>query len=89
MKKSIVTAIVALGLSSTVAMAGSMSQYNAPMHNPYAQSNAQIQGEQVQVEKVASGASLNKKVVNPLYKYTGQSTESNVTVANTGVQVSH
>ena len=56
--------------------------------NPYAQSNAQVQSQAVALEQVNYGK-VNGKVVNPLFKYTGETTASQVSSDAYSVRVSH
>ena len=85
MKKTIITTVLA-ALSVSTAMAASIANFTnaTEQQNPYAQSNAQVQSQAVELEQVNYG-----KVVNPLFKYTGQSTASQVSAETSSVRVSH
>ena len=89
MKKTIITTVVA-ALSISTAMAASIANFTnaTEQQNPYAQSNAQVQSQAVELEQVNYGK-VNGKVVNPLFKYTGQSTASQVSAETSSVRVSH
>lgn len=90
MKKILLTGVLAsLGLST--AMAASIANFTnaTEQQNPYAQSNAQIQKQAVPLQEVNQGR-LNSKEVNPLFKFTGEHTPSNVTVKQESiVRISH
>ena len=85
MKKTIITTVLA-ALSVSTAMAASIANFTnaTEQQNPYAQSNAQVQSQAVELEQVNYG-----KVVNPLFKYTGQSTAGQVSAETSSVRVSH
>ena len=85
MKKTIITTVLA-ALSVSTAMAASIANFTnaTEQQNPYAQSNAQVQSQAVELEQVNYG-----KVVNPLFKYTGQSTARQVSAETSSVRVSH
>lgn len=69
MKKAILTAtLTALTLVSSLATAAVGVNHNGPQLNPFAHSNAQVQGNEVVLELVSTVGSLNAKEVNPLYK---------------------
>ena len=93
MKKTIITTVLA-ALSVSTAMAASIANFTnaTEQQNPYAQSNAQsnaqVQSQAVELEQVNYGK-VNGKVVNPLFKYTGQSTASQVSAETSSVRVSH
>ena len=89
MKKTIITTVLA-ALSVSTAMAASIANFTnaTEQQNPYAQSNAQVQCQVVELEQVIYGK-VNGKVVNPLFKYTGQSTASQVSAETSSVRVSH
>ena len=89
MKKTIITTVLA-ALSVSTAMAASIANFTnaTEQHNPHAQSNAQVQSQAVELEQVNYGK-VNGKVVNPLFKYTGQSTASQVSAETSSVRVSH
>ena len=85
MKKTIITTVLA-ALSVSTAMAASIANFTneTEQQNPYAQSNAQVQSQAVALEQVNYG-----KVVNPLFKYTGETTASQVSSDAYSVRVSH
>ena len=89
MKKTIITTVLA-ALSVSTAMAANIANFTnaTEQQNPYAQSNAQVQSQAVELEQVNYGK-VNGKVVNPLFKYTGQSTTSQVSAETSSVRVSH
>ena len=89
MKKTIITTVLA-ALSVSTAMAANIANFTnaTEQQNPYAQSNAQVQNQAVELEQVNYGK-VNGKVVNPLFKYTGQSTASQVSAETSSVRVSH
>ena len=89
MKKTIITTVLA-ALSVSTAMAASIANFTnaTEQQNPYAQSNAQVQSQDVELEQENYGK-VNGKVVNPLFKYTGQSTASQVSAETSSVRVSH
>ena len=89
MKKTIITTVLA-ALSVSTAMAANIANFTnaTEQQNPYAQSNAQVQSQTVELEQVNYGK-VNGKVVNPLFKYTGQSTASQVSAETSSVRVSH
>ena len=89
MKKTIITTVLA-ALSVSTAMAASIANFTnaTEQQNPYAQSNAQVQSQAVELEQVNDGK-VNGTVVNPLFKYTGQSTASQVSAETSSVRVSH
>ena len=89
MKKTIITTVLA-ALSVSTAMAASIANFTnaTEQQNPHAQSNAQVQSQAVELEQVNYGK-VNGKVVNPLFKYTGQSTTSQVSAETSSVRVSH
>ena len=89
MKKTIITTVLA-ALSISTAMAASIANFTnaTEQQNPHAQSNAQVQSQAVELEQVNYGK-VNGKVVNPLFKYTGQSTASQVSAETSSVRVSH
>ena len=89
MKKTIITTVLA-ALSVSTAMAASIANFTneTEQQNPYAQSNAQVQSQAVDLEQVNYGK-VNGKVVNPLFKYTGQSTAGQVSAETSSVRVSH
>ena len=89
MKKTIITTVLA-ALSISTAMAASIANFTntTEQQNPHAQSNAQVQSQAVELEQVNYG-NVNGKVVNPLFKYTGQSTASQVSAETSSVRVSH
>ena len=71
-------------------MAASIANFTnaTEQQNPHAQSNAQMESQAVELEQVNYGK-VNGKVVNPLFKYTGQSTASQVSAETSSVRVSH
>ena len=89
MKKTIITTVLA-ALSVSTAMAANIANFTnaTEQQNPYAQSNAQVQSQAVELEQVNYGK-VNGKVVNPLFKYAGQSTASQVSAETSSVRVSH
>ena len=89
MKKTIITTVLA-ALSVSTAMAASIANFTnaTEQQNPYAQSNAQVQSQAVELEQVNYGK-VNGKVVNPLFKYTGETTASQVSSDAYSVRVSH
>ena len=89
MKKTIITTVLA-ALSVSTAMAASIANFTnaTEQRNPHAQSNAQVQSQAVELEQVNYGK-VNGKVVNPLFKYTGQSTARQVSAETSSVRVSH
>ncbi|UOO91113.1 hypothetical protein LVJ82_09145 [Vitreoscilla massiliensis] len=89
MKKTIITTVLA-ALSISTAMAANIANFTnaTEQQNPYAQSNAQVQSQAIATEQVNYGK-VNGKVVNPLFKYTGATTASQVSVETSGVRVSH
>ena len=89
MKKTIITTVLA-ALSVSTAMAASIANFTnaTEQQNPHAQSNAQMESQAVELEQVNYGK-VNGKVVNPLFKYTGQSTASQVSAETSSVRVSH
>ena len=89
MKKTIITTALAV-LSVSTAMAANIANFTnaTEQQNPYAQSNAQVQGQAIATEQVNYGK-VNGKVVNPLFKYTGETTASPVSAETSGVRVSH
>ena len=89
MKKTIITTVLA-ALSVSTAMAASIANFTnaTEQQNPYAQSNAQVQSQAVELEQVNYGK-VNGKVVNPLFKYTVQSTARQVSAETSSVRVSH
>ena len=93
MKKTIITTVLA-ALSVSTAMAANIANFTnaTEQQNPYAQSNAQsnaqVQSQAVELEQVNYGK-VNGKVVNPLFKYTGQSTAGQVSAETSSVRVSH
>ena len=89
MKKTILTTVLA-ALSVSTAMAASIANFTnaTEQQNPYAQSNAQVQSQAVALEQVNYGK-VNGKVVNPLFKYTGETTSGSVATEAYSVRVSH
>ena len=89
MKKTIITTVLA-ALSVSTAMAASIANFTnaTEQQNPHAQSNAQVQSQAVELEQVNYGK-VNGKVVNPLFKYTGETTASQVSSDAYSVRVSH
>ena len=89
MKKTIITTVLA-ALSISTAMAANIANFTnaTEQQNPYAQSNAQVQSQALALEQVNYGQ-VNGKVVNPLFKYTGETTASQVQVETSSVRVSH
>ena len=90
MKKIILSsAVAALALTSTLASAAVGVNHNGPQVNPFAQSNAQIQGNQVTTELVVTPSKLNPKEVNPLYKVVSPATTGSTEGQGYSVRVSH
>ncbi|UOO91064.1 hypothetical protein LVJ82_08885 [Vitreoscilla massiliensis] len=90
MKKIVLSSAVAvLALTSTLATAAVGVNHNGAQLNPFAQSNAQIKGNEVTVELVATPTKLNPKEVNPLYKVVSPATTGSTEGQAYSVRVSH
>ena len=89
MKKIILSsAVAALALTSTLASAAVGVNHNGPQLKPFAQSNAQVQGNEVTLELVQTGK-LNPKEVNPLFKVVSPATTGSTEGQAYSVRVSH
>ena len=89
MKKfALSSAIAVLALTSTLANAAVGVNHNGPQLNPCAQSNAQVQGNEVTLELVQTGK-LNSKEVNPLFKVVSPATTGSTEGQAYTVRVSH
>ena len=90
MKKIILSsAVAALALTSTLASAAVGVNHNGPQLNPFAQSNAQIKGNEVVLELVSNDARLNSEAINPLYKVVSPATTGSTEGQAYTVRVSH
>ena len=90
MKKIILGSTIAtLALASTLASAAVGVNHNGPQLNPFAQSNAQVQGNEVVLELVSNDARLNSEAINPLYKVVSPATTGSTEGQAYTVRVSH
>lgn len=90
MKKIILGSTIAtLALASTLASAAVGVNHNGPQLNPFAQSNAQIKGNEVVLELVSNDARLNSEAINPLYKVVSPATTGSTEGQAYTVRVSH
>ena len=89
MKTVILSGVLAsLAMTSSLAMAAVGVNHNGPQLNPFAQSNAQVQGNEVTLELVQTGK-LNPKEVNPLFKVVSPATTGSTEGQAYSVRVSH
>ena len=88
MKKTILTTVLAV-LGVSTAMAANIANFtnNTEQLNPYAQRNAQVESSTIPVQKVQTGM-LNRKENNPLYKYTGATSQYS-DISGYSVRVDH
>ena len=90
MKKfALSSAVAVLALTSSLANAAVGVNHNGPQLNPYAQSNAQVQGNEVVLELVSNDARLNSEAINPLYKVVSPATTGSAEGQAYSVRVSH
>ena len=90
MKTVILSGVLAsLAMTSSLAMAAVGVNHNGPQLNPYAQSNAQVQGNEVVLELVSNDARLNSEAINPLYKVVSPATTGSAEGQAYTVRVSH
>ena len=89
MKTVILSGVLAsLAMTSSLAMAAVGVNHNGPQLNPFAQSNAQVQGNEVTLELVQT-SKLNPKEVNPLFKVVSPATTGSTEGQAYSVRVSH